>query len=40
MALARLDHALKGGSHLAPELELERTLIAITAPAAARSAAG
>lgn len=30
--LARLDHALKGGSRLAPELELERALIEITAP--------
>ncbi len=30
--LARLDHALKGGSHLPPELELERALIEITAP--------
>ncbi len=25
--LARLDHALKGGSRLAPDLELQRTLI-------------
>jgi len=31
--LAGLDHALKGGSHLSAELELERALIAITAPA-------
>ncbi len=30
--LARLDHALKGGSRLAPELELERALIEITEP--------
>jgi DNA polymerase III delta subunit len=30
--LAELDHALKGGSRLAPELELERALAAITAP--------
>lgn len=30
--LADLDHALKGGSRLAPELELERALIEITAP--------
>ena len=30
--LARLDHALKGGSRLAPDLELERALIAITKP--------
>ncbi len=29
--LAELDHALKGGSRLAPELELERTLVEITA---------
>jgi len=28
--LAELDHALKGGSRLANELELERTLVAIT----------
>jgi DNA polymerase-3 subunit delta len=28
--LADLDHALKGGSHLAPDLELERTLVEIT----------
>jgi DNA polymerase III delta subunit len=28
--LAQLDHALKGGSRLAPELELERALIDIT----------
>jgi len=34
--LARLDHALKGGSHLSPELELERALIEITAPANGR----
>ena len=38
--LAELDHALKGGSHLAPELELERTLIEITAPPAARPGGG
>ena len=30
--LAGLDHALKGGSRLAPELELERALVDITAP--------
>jgi DNA polymerase III subunit delta len=30
--LAALDHALKGGSRLAPELELERALIEITQP--------
>jgi DNA polymerase-3 subunit delta len=28
--LAELDHALKGGSRLAPDLELERTLVEIT----------
>jgi DNA polymerase III subunit delta len=30
--LAELDHALKGGSRLAPDLELERTLVEITRP--------
>jgi len=30
--LAALDHALKGGSRLAPELELERALVEITRP--------
>ena len=30
--LADLDHALKGGSRLAPELELERALIEVTRP--------
>jgi hypothetical protein len=37
--LADLDHALKGGSRLSPELELERALIEITRPrdAAARA---
>jgi DNA polymerase-3 subunit delta len=30
--LAALDHSLKGGSRLAPELELERALIEITQP--------
>ena len=33
--LARLDHALKGGSRLANELELERALVEITLPRAA-----
>jgi DNA polymerase-3 subunit delta len=33
--LAALDHALKGGSRLANELELERALVEITQPAAA-----
>jgi DNA polymerase III subunit delta len=37
--LARLDLALKGGSRLAGDLELQRTLVAITRPAAARSEA-
>jgi DNA polymerase III subunit delta len=36
--LAALDHALKGGSRLAPELELEQTLVEITRPAGARVA--
>ena len=38
--LAALDHAIKGGSRLAPELELERALVEITRrrePAAARA---
>jgi DNA polymerase-3 subunit delta len=30
--LARLDHALKGGSRLAPDLELERALVDVTSP--------
>jgi DNA polymerase III delta subunit len=30
--LAELDHALKGGSRLANELELERALVDITQP--------
>lgn len=38
--LADLDHALKGGSRLAPDLELERTLVEITRPAVPDSAAG
>jgi DNA polymerase-3 subunit delta len=33
LRLAELDHALKGGSRLSPELELERALIDVTAPA-------
>lgn len=36
--LAELDHALKGGSRLAGDLELERTLIGITRPAEAGAA--
>jgi DNA polymerase-3 subunit delta len=31
--LAKLDHALKGGSRLAPELEFERALVEVTQPA-------
>jgi DNA polymerase III delta subunit len=30
LRLANLDHALKGGSRLAPELELERALVDVT----------
>jgi DNA polymerase-3 subunit delta len=37
--LAELDHALKGGSRLAGDLELQRTLVAITRPVAVRPAA-
>jgi DNA polymerase-3 subunit delta len=37
--LAALDHAIKGGSRLAVDLELERALIAITAPPPATAAA-
>jgi DNA polymerase-3 subunit delta len=37
--LAGLDHAVKGGSRLAPELELARALIEITRPAATPAAA-
>ena len=37
--LAALDHALKGGSRLSAELELERTLVEITAPAEAPASA-
>jgi DNA polymerase III subunit delta len=36
--LAALDHALKGGSRLAPDLELERALIDITRPQDAAAA--
>jgi DNA polymerase III subunit delta len=36
--LAELDHALKGGSRLAPDLELERALIDITRPREAAAA--
>ncbi len=36
--LAALDHALKGGSRLAPDLELERALIEITRPREAAAA--
>jgi DNA polymerase III delta subunit len=38
--LAELDHAVKGGSKLAAELELARTLIAITRPAQTPAATG
>jgi len=37
--LAELDHALKGGSRLANELELERALVEITLPRAAAAQA-
>ena len=37
--LAELDHALKGGSRLAPDLELERALIDITRDRATRAVA-
>jgi DNA polymerase-3 subunit delta len=37
--LAALDHAIKGGSRLAVDLELERALIAITASQDAATAA-
>jgi len=37
--LAELDHALKGGSRLANELELERALVDITQPRAAATSA-
>jgi DNA polymerase-3 subunit delta len=37
--LAALDHAIKGGSRLAVDLELERALVAITAPREAAKAA-
>jgi DNA polymerase-3 subunit delta len=36
--LASLDHAIKGGSRLAVDLELERALVAITAPREAAAA--
>jgi DNA polymerase-3 subunit delta len=35
--LAELDFALKGGSRLAPELELERALVDVTRPGEARA---
>jgi DNA polymerase-3 subunit delta len=38
--LAALDHAIKGGSRLSPELELERALIDVTAPAEPVAARG
>jgi DNA polymerase III delta subunit len=33
--LARLDHAIKGGSRLTPDLEFERALVDVTRAAAA-----
>jgi DNA polymerase-3 subunit delta len=36
LRLAALDHAIKGGSRLSPELELERALIDVTQPEAAQ----
>lgn len=39
LRLAALDHALKGGSRLAADLELERALIDLTRPAAAGAGA-
>jgi DNA polymerase-3 subunit delta len=36
--LAELDHALKGGSRLAPDLELERTLVDVTRARESRAA--
>jgi DNA polymerase-3 subunit delta len=33
--LARLDHAIKGGSRLAPDLEFERALVEVTRPGSA-----
>ena len=38
--LAMLDHAVKGGSRLAVDLELERALVEITARAKRRRPAG
>jgi DNA polymerase-3 subunit delta len=38
LRLAELDHALKGGSRLSPDLELERALIDVTRPAAPAAA--
>jgi len=38
--MAELDLALKGGSRLAGELELERALVEVTRPAAPAAAAG
>ncbi len=40
VSLARLDYALKGGSRLANDLELERTLIQITQPRVTKPAHG
>ena len=38
--LARLDLAVKGGSRLAPELELARALVDVTRPREAAGATG
>lgn len=40
LRLADLDHALKGGSRLGAELELERALVDVTRPSAATAARG
>jgi DNA polymerase III delta subunit len=39
LRLAELDHALKGGSRLASNLELERALVEVTQPLAASASA-
>ncbi len=39
LRLAELDHALKGGSRLSAELELERALVDVTRPAQPSAAA-
>ena len=40
LRLAELDHALKGGSRLSSELELERALVDVTRPAESAPQAG